>query len=636
MKYQYLTNMELEAAKEGYLNALKENGMIRKTETVPIQQALGRVTSRAIYAELSVPHYNAAAMDGIAVLASDTFGASETTPKTLLPQQYIQVDTGDPLPKGCDAVVMIEDVIFADQGSVLLYQPASPWQHVRQIGEDICQGDMLLPAFYEITPAAMGSILAGGIGEVEVIRRPVVGIIPTGDEIIPPCNDPKEGDIMEFNSTIFSGLLRQWGADPKTYPIVKDKLEQIEQALETALSECDAVILNAGSSAGREDFSSTAISHVGQVFAHGIAIKPGKPSILGWAGQKPVFGIPGYPVSGIIVMNQLVRPVIDLLCGRLAKEGEEIDVVLSKKLTSSLKYQEFLRVSIGYVNGKFVAVPLNRGAGVVTSFVKADGIVTIPQNVEGYDAGAVVCAQLLRPKEEIMQTLCVIGSHDPLIDEVANFLRQQDPMVLISSSHVGSMGGIMAVKRGEAHMGAIHLLDEQTGEYNFSYLEKYFPQGGVVLVECVNRTQGFMVKKGNPHQIHSFSDIAEKNLSYVNRQKGSGTRILCDYLLKQQGVSAEKIYGYSREEFTHTGVAAQIAGNSADVGLGVYSAAKMYGLDFVPLCDEKYDLLISKEAFQLPQTQKFLEVLQSSAFQNRILEMGGYTFAHPGTIKKEY
>lgn len=624
MKYEYLTNEDLDIAVESYIAALKAEGLEPVAETVPVFEASGRVTAEAIYAHICAPHYNASAMDGIALMANVTFGATETTPVRLDSSKFIQVDTGDPMPDGTDAVVMIEDVV-RDGEDVLLYGAATPWQHVRQVGEDVCAGDMILPSYTVITPAALGAMLAGGVMEVSVVKPPVVGIIPTGDEIVAPCTDPKPGDIIEFNSTIFSGILSSWGAVPKTYPIVKDIKEDIIATMKKAVSECDAVIINAGSSAGRDDYSSLAVSTVGTMLYHGIAIKPGKPAILGYAGKKPILGVPGYPVSGIIVLDQIMRPVIEVMTGRNLHLQQEVEATLGRVMTSPLKYREFVRVRLGIDDkGGYIATPLSRGAGVVTSFVKADGIIDVPQDCEGYEAGDKVRVTLLRPIQDLDNTLTIIGSHDPLIDEVADILKRQDPDSVVSSSHVGSMGAIMAVKRGEAQMGAIHLLDEETGGYNDSYVSKYFKDGGVKLEKGVKRVQGLMVAKGNPKGIKGFTDVAREDISYVNRQKGAGTRILCDYLIKKNGMSASDIYGYEREEFTHTSVAAQIASGTADAGLGIYSAAKTYGLDFIPICNEEYDLLIDENAYETDKIKDFLKVLHSDELKERLKKLGGY------------
>lgn len=637
MPFSYLTNTAIEEAVKKYLGALNAKGLQYKTELISTQDALHRISARAVYAKISAPHFNACGMDGIALDSRKTFGASETTPVKLQKTDFVWVDTGDPLPAGCDAVVMVEDVI-EEEGLISLYSAAVPWQNIRQIGEDISAGDMIVPSYTTITPSCMGAMLAGGVLQVEVVKKPVIGIIPTGDEVILPTDKPGAGDIIEFNSTIFSGMLKEWDCIPKVYPIVKDDPDSIRSMLLTAINECDGVIINAGSSAGREDYTADAIRSVGEVVLHGVAIKPGKPAVLALAAKNgnaecvPIIGIPGYPVSGIIVMEMIFKAVIEKLTCRTLEETKTAEAVVSRRLTSSLKYREFLRTRLGWVNGKMVAVPLNRGAGVVSSFVKADGIIDIPQDSEGYEAGEKVSVRLLRDLDEIKQTLVISGSHDPLIDEVTDIMRREFPGSNVASSHVGSMGGIMAIRRGEAHLGGTHLLDEETGTYNIPYIRRFFPEGDVVLVECVGRIQGLMVAPGNPKGIKGFNDLP--GLNYVNRQKGSGTRVLCDFLAKQNGMDTLLVRGYDREEFTHTAVAAAIAAGTADAGLGILAAAKIYGLDFIPVAEEEYDLLIAGSAYESEAVKRLIIIIKGKEFARRLNDLGGYILKNPGRVKQ--
>lgn len=632
MGFAYLTNVPLEQARREYLELLEHQGFEPQTQVIPVYESCGRVTAEAVYAHICAPHYTASAMDGVAVCARDTFGATETTPVTLHPEQFTVLDTGDPVPEGRDAVIMVEDLVKNEDGSITIHAAAAPWQHIRQIGEDVCAGEMILPGHMTVTPAAIGAMIAGGVLELRVIRRPVVGIIPTGDEIIPPCTDPRPGDILEFNGSIFSAMVRQWGAEPVVYPIVPDDFDRIKAMVEKASDQCDMVILNAGSSAGREDFSAQVIHQLGQVLYHGIAIKPGKPAILGCRGKTAILGVPGYPVSGIIVIEQFLKPLIEHWLKTAAQPEHYAQATLTRPVVSGLKYQEFVRVRMGAVGGRLMASPLSRGSGVVSSFMKADGILEVPQGLEGYEAGEKVTLRLLSPMEKLRNTLVVIGSHDPLLDELADMLHLGDPRLYMSSSHVGSMGGIMAIRRGEAHMAGCHLLDTADGTYNRSFIRKYFPKGDVKLVSCVGRQQGLMVARGNPLNICSFADISRQGVRYVNRQKGSGTRILTDYLCSREKVEPSDVYGYTREELTHTSVAAQIACGSADVGMGIYSAAKLYDLDFIPICIEEYDLIIPDHAWDSPMVQQLLTILRSDAFREKILSMGGYTADHPGQV----
>lgn len=623
MKHNYLSNTPLDEAKNKFFTLLSEKGFCSSEENTAAGSSAGRILAEAVYAKICSPHYNASAMDGIAVLASDTYGAAEQNPLTLSADKFIEVDTGDALPEGCDAVIMVEDISENPDGSVTVIAPVHPWQNVRQVGEDICMGDMLAPSGTKITPSLCGAFLAAGISSVKVIKKPVFGIIPTGDEIVAPKENPEKGEIIEFNSSVFSAMLNEWNADSKVYDITPDKKELLTEKVKKAASECDGVLILAGSSAGRDDYTSEIVSSLGEVCVHGIAVKPGKPAILGAIGNKPVIGLPGYPVSAIVIMEEIVRGAVDIYYGSVQQKIEYTDAVLGKRIVSSLKYREFVRVTLGNVGGRLTAVPLPRGAGVITSFTKADGIIEVPQNCEGIEAGEEIRVRLLKDIEAIDNSLIITGSHDPIIDEIADMLRKNGTGVNITSSHVGSMGAINAIKAKQAHLGAIHLLDEESGEYNLAYIKKHFPNGGVLLKKGVNRIQGLMVAKGNPLGIKSFEDIA--NYRYVNRQRGSGTRILCDYLIKKYGMDSRSVQGYNNEEFTHTAVAALVKAGNADAGLGIYSAAKMYDLDFIPVCNEEYDFLIDEEYIDSPCVQAFIGVLDSEEFAARIEEMGGYS-----------
>lgn len=631
MKYEYLDNIPLEEATEKLLNEMERSGATYKTEKIPTARANGAVTACAQYAKRCSPHYCACAMDGIALKAELTASANESTPVTIKKDDFVRVDTGDVLPDGCDCVVMIEEVIENDDGSVKLYSSFAPWVNVRQVGEDVCMGDMIVPSFTKITPAVIGALLAGGVTEVEIVKKPVFGIIPTGDEIVSVENELNDGDIPEFNSAIFSAMLEDFGAEAKVFPIVPDKKELIKNTVMSACDSCDGIIVIAGSSAGRDDYTATVLKECGTLLVHGIAIKPGKPAVLGIISSKPFIGVPGYPVSGIIVMEEIVKKVVSKLTKREIQEPEEIPVTISRKMTSSLKYNEFIRCRASKVGEKTVAVPMSRGAGIVTGFAKASGMIKIPQNKEGCDAGAVIPMRPLKSKSEIENSVCVIGSHDPLIDEISDILLRGDSPVSVVSAHVGSMGGIMALRSREAHLGGIHLLDVNTGKYNKSFIDKYFKSDEVTLIRGVKRIQGLMVAKENPLNIKDISDLTR--VSYVNRQKGSGTRILIDFLLNKNNIIPDEIYGYTREEYTHTAVAAAIASGSADAGLGIYSAAKTYDLDFIPLWDEEYDFLALTETLHDDNVRKFIETLKSEEFKTRLSGMGGYDCDNSGEFK---
>lgn len=627
----FLSNMELEEAIKIYLD--KFTPIKAEEEVINTWEARGRVSYFPLYSKISSPFYRSSAMDGIAVLSNKTYGASDRNHLELTEGvDYIVVDTGDPIPKEFDSVIMVEDLINISRGKVAIYKSASPWQNIRPIGEDIVEAQMIIPSKHVIRPVDIGAMIAGGINEVSVYKKPVIGIIPTGTEIVEPGTELKVGDIIEFNSRVFSAMTEEWGGAPRRYGIVKDDYSLIKAAVEKAAEECDVVLINAGSSAGREDFTYEVIKELGEVYIHGVAIKPGKPVILGKIMNKPVIGIPGYPVSAYFVMENICKRVIKACMGLEVEEGKIVEAILSRRVMSSLKYLEFVRMKLGYVGEKLIATPLSRGAGSTMSLVRADAVLEIPQSVEGYEAGTKVEVRLLKPEKEIWNTIVCIGSHDPIIDIASDLLHLRHSGYFLSSAHVGSMGGIMALKSGEAHIAPVHLLDMEGGEYNISYIKKYLGDKRIVLVKGVNRIQGLIVPKGNPKNITSLQDIVLKGASFANRQRGSGTRLYLDYNLKKLDINPRDIKGYDREEFNHLSVAAAVASGDADCGLGVYSAAALMGLDFIPLGNEEYDFALQEEFINMNTIKEFIEVIKSEEFKGELDKLGGYDYSKIGEV----
>jgi len=634
MDFKKLTYIPLDKARNDYLDTLAQNGMGIQTERIKVIDAGEKTTAEPIYAVICSPLHNSGAMDGIALDAKLTIGANEDNQITLTTGQFKEIETGEALPKDCNAVVMYEEITRLDDGSIELKKEAYPWQNIRRIGEDICIGEMIMLSYSKITPSALGAMIAGGVTEVSVIKKPLVAIIPTNNEATCRTNMQKDEKTLECNCTIFSAMLESWGAQTITYKAVRDNREEISRALEKAIAQCDIVIVNTSSPDSLGNCTYEAINSVGEVLYHGIAIKPGKSVILGCAGAKPILGVPGYPVSGIIVIEQILRPIIELLSKSTPEIIKHANAVLSKAVVSDPLYHEFVRVRMGYVGEKLIASPLGRGSGIVTSFMKADGLLEIPQESGGYDSGEKVNIRLLEPKESLKNRLIVTGSHDPLLDELAELLRTQYGDISMSSAHVGSMGGLISIRRGETHVAAIHLLDVKTGQYNTSFIKKMLPKTNVRLISCVKRTQGIIVKKGNPLGITGISDLIQNGLRYVNRQKGSGTRILFDYLCEKENIDSSKILGYDKQEFTHNGVATLIATGSADAGMGIYSAAKLHDMDFIEICREQYDLLIPDYSWELPMVQKLISVLGSEQFKKKLNALGGYQLDNPGVVRE--
>jgi len=629
----FLTNMDLNDAVNLYFDKL--SNIKGQVENVLTWEAVGRVSCLPVFAKISSPFYNSSAMDGIATLSTKTNGASDRNHLELQEGiDYVVVDTGDPIPKEYDCVIMVEDLINIDKRIVAIYKGASPFQNIRPIGEDIVETQLIIPSKHLIRPVDIGAIIAGGVNSVQVYKKPVVGIIPTGTEMVQPGAELKVGDIIEFNSRVFSAQVKEWGAEPLRFDIVKDDYELIRETVRTAVSKCDIVLISAGSSAGREDFTSKVIEELGQVCVHGIAIKPGKPVILGSIDGKPVVGIPGFPVSAYFVMENICKRLVHKFVGINNEEEKTVEAVLTRRTMSTLKYLEFVRVKIGFVSGKYIATPISRGAGATMSLVRADGVLEIPQNIEGYEAGTKLKVKLLRSQEEIKNTLICIGSHDPIVDIASDLIHIKNEKYYISSAHVGSMGGIMALKGSETHIAPIHLLDMDDGTYNISYLKKYLPKQPMALIKGVNRIQGIIVAKGNPLNIKSLQDVLTNKRKFVNRQRGSGTRLFLDYNLKKLGINPKEISGYEREEFTHIAIAAVVAAGDAECGLGVYSAAKLMGLDFIALGNEEYDFAVPLKFLDMDIIKEFIKTIRTDEFKSQLDKLGGYDYSKIGEIIK--
>lgn len=635
----YLNNLPLNEALRLWEDKLSENGLFKPIsgEEIPVWSSQGRVTAEAVSALISSPFYHCAAMDGIAVRFIDTAGASETSPKILkLGKQAVDVDTGDPIPDGLNAVIMIEDVNKVSEDEIEIIKPATPWQHIRIIGEDIVATELILPENHKIRPVDIGAMLAGGITKIFVRRRPKVVIIPTGTELIEPGTGLKKGSIIEYNSSILGGMIEEWGGEAVRWAIVRDDYELLKANILKALDAGDMVVVNAGSSAGSEDFTVHAIKELGEVFVHGINIKPGKPVILGMVKGKPVVGIPGYPVSAVLTFKLFVKPLIYKWQGMAIPVTEKLTARLSRQVSSPLGQEEFVRVKLGDVGGKVIATPVQRGAGVLMSLVRADGILRVPAASEGIAGGSEVEIELLRPEDDIANTIVCIGSHDNTLDILANILKKRYPELSFSSAHVGSMGGLTALRRGEAHIAGTHLLDEETGGYNVPFLKRLMPDKKLLLINLVYREQGIVVQKGNPKGINGFSDLTRGDITFINRQNGSGTRLLLDKYLRDLSINPDNIKGYDREEYTHMGVATAVAGGAADAGLAIFSAASALCLDFIPVAKERYDIAVPLEFSKLPMLERLLDIIRNDdEFKMDVAALGGYDISDMGKIMYE-
>jgi putative molybdopterin biosynthesis protein len=641
----YLHDIPLTVALARMEEALRAAGLagVLGVETAPLDEhALGRVLAEAVWAKVSSPHYHASAMDGFAVAARTTNGAQPTSPVTLAlgspePPQAAYVDTGDPLPGWADAVIPIENVEALSEGGVMskdIRMPAAiriraavaPWSHVRPLGEDIVATQLVLPKGHVLRPVDLGALAASGHEDAGVARRPRVAILPTGSELVPIGSSLKPGDILEYNSLVLAAQINEMGGEATRFPITKDDLELITEQVRQAAREFDLVLLNAGSSAGAEDFSARVIERLGRLLVHGVAVRPGHPVILGMLNvdgrSVPIVGVPGYPVSAALTIDIFVEPLIAQWLGRAPRELPVVPARLTRKITSPAGDEDYVRVALGRVGGELLAAPLSRGAGVITSLVQADGLVVLPPGLQGAEAGEKVQVHLYRTPAELERTILCIGSHDMILDLLAQYLAQQGRRFV--AANVGSQGGLIALRRGEAHLAGSHLLDPQTGEYNISYIRDYMPAIPVKVVALVGREQGLLVRRGNPKGIRSLADLAPREVRFVNRQRGAGTRVLLDYHLKLAGISADSIQGYNEEEYTHLGVAAAVASGRADCGLAIAAAAQALDLDFIPLFQERYDLIMPRQHADSELLKPLFSVLEDAGFREAVSRLPGY------------
>lgn len=604
-------------------------------ETIPIERARGRITAAPVWARVSSPHYDSAAMDGVAVRAADTVGATETSPLRLaVGEQVVWVDTGDPMPPDFDAVIMVEVVEEVDVDTLAIRAPVAPYQHVRPLGEDIVATELVLPENHLLRPVDLGACAAAGLDALAVRRRPRVAVIPTGSELVPVGSALKPGDIVEFNSLVLAGMIEEWGGEPTRLTPVPDDYDRLKSVIRQAAADYDVVVVNAGSSAGSEDYTAQLVEELGELLIHGVAVRPGHPVVLGVVGadKTPLLGIPGYPVSAALTCELFVKPLIERRLGMPSAARPTVNASITRKTLSPMGEDEFVRVRLGRVGDRLVATPIQRGAGVIMSLVRADGIVKIPRFSEGLDAGAQVSVELLRPPESIEGVAVAIGSHDLTLDLLASHLHRLHSDLSLSSSNVGSLGGLLALARGEAHMAGCHLLDEQSGEYNIAYIRRYLKGHRVVVVNLVHRIQGLILPKGNPRGVSSLEDLARDDVIFINRQRGSGTRMLLDYKLRELGIAPDQVKGYERDEYTHLAVAAAVAGGRADVGLGILSAANAMGLDFAPLLSERYDLVIPAEHYESDVMQPVLEIIRGDEFRRAVDALGGYDTSAMGEV----
>jgi putative molybdopterin biosynthesis protein len=645
----YLDDIPRDDARERFREAIQAAGLWTTlgVDRLSLDENLvGRILAETLWARISSPHYHASAMDGFAVKSERTHGALETSPITLqYDEDTIYLDTGDPLPEWADAVIPIENVVPLDgQGgnpsdtrhpiAIQIRAAVSPWSHVRAMGEDMVATQLVLPQGHRLKPVDLGAAAGAGYDSLEVARRPRVAIIPTGTELVYPGDPLKAGDIIEYNSIVLAAQIQEWGGTATRRENTPDDYQRIKSEVINSARDHDLVMLVAGSSAGSEDFSARIVAECGELLVHGVAVRPGHPVILGMVVNQgkhtPIVGVPGYPVSAALTAEIFIEPLLAKWLGRLPANPEQVTASITRKVNSPAGDDEYLRVAVGYLGDKALAAPLSRGSGVITSLVRADGIVVIPRGVQGLQAGDPVTVRLYRSRSELENTIFAIGSHDLTLDLLAQYLAPRQRR--LASVNVGSLGGIMALKREEAHLAGSHLLDPASGEYNLTYIKQHIPGISLRVVTLVGRTQGLFLAKGNPQNIRGLEDLNRPEIRFVNRQHGAGTRLLLDYHLTELGIAPEAVSGYDHEEYTHLGAAAVVASGRADCALGIEAASFALDLDFLPLYSERFDLLIPEEYARSHLLAPLLALLEDPKFRQAVGERPGYDVSQMGKV----
>ncbi|AGB41190.1 molybdenum cofactor synthesis domain protein [Halobacteroides halobius DSM 5150] len=622
----YLDNVSVEEAREKWQEALTIKAT---TEKIDIREATGRRLAKPVRAKLSTPSYYASAMDGIALSATDTVGATERTPVQLQEgKEYQLIDTGDPLPEEFDAVMMIEKVNQIKEGIVEIEESVAPGQNVRSVGESLVKGQLILTVGTKIGPYDIGLVLEGGVTEVTVYTQPQVDIIPTGSELIEPGRSPQPGQIIEYNSEVIKNLVLNWGGKVMQRDITPDKYEEIKEKIQQVTQESDLVAIIAGSSAGREDYTAQIVAELGEVVVHGVSIKPGGPVILGRIGDTPVIGLPGYPVASALNFRLFAQPILYQLAGLSTPETKEVKAILNKKLVSKLGFREFVRAKLVKLDNQIVAVPLARSSGVIGSLVEADGLVTISEYSEGIDKGSEVNVELLVNQSKPAETLMINGSNDHSLDLLKNKLAQQGVDLLTQPTN--SLAGLTTLSRGESHLASINLLDSD-GQYRQS-LDRYFPTEDVKVVNLAYRQQGLIVTAGNPKNITGIADLVVNDLVFINRQQGSGARMLIDNQLAKLNIDSTKISGYQQVKQNDVTLATTIAQGGADVGVGTLVTAQVFDLDFIPLRKERIDLVIPNQYWTDTRIKELFKVICSSDFKAEINQLAGYDTSQTGQV----
>ncbi|MBM7624535.1 molybdopterin biosynthesis protein [Sporohalobacter salinus] len=617
----YLDKLPLAEAKDIILTNLTAN-YTEVTERVEVEETLGRITARAIYAKNSSPHYYAAAMDGIAVDVADTFGAGKRSPKKLIiGEDAFFVDTGDAISKDCNGVIMIEDINQLDENIVEITTSAAPGQHIRSIGEDILASQLLVPANTKLDSVDIGGLLAGGITEIEVKKEPEVAILPTGTELVEPGNSLKPGEIVEYNSRVISSQIKQWGAIPVKADKVKDDYDLIKEQVNQLSQQYDLVLIIAGSSAGAEDYTSQVIKDLGELLFHGVAIKPGKPLMAGIVNEKLVIGVPGYPVSAYLDNRLFVKPVIERLLGSTCSQPDIVKAELTYDLVSKLGEEEFVRVNIVRIEGKLKAIPLQRGAGVINSVMESDGFVRISNLSQGINRGEQVEVEL-RKNIDYNRNLLIVGEKDLVYEILSNQLKLSRVNLNLKFKNFDSNTALETLEQRIANLALIRTVGTPQ-QIDRSWLQERLDQQ-VVVVKLAVSDIGLVIQSNSSLAINGIRDLNQEGISFVNLQQGTASRCLLDNKLKTAGIDSKEVVGYNQEESTARSAANLVKEGIVDVGLASREVAELFDLDFISLGKVTSSLIIPESQWEDEKIKNLLGVINSSKFKSELRKIAGY------------
>ena len=637
----YVHAVSLDTAIRRIQSALDREALIEPT-LIPSHESMGRVSARPVYARFSAPTFHSAATDGIAVNAETTFDACESSPLVLHEgSDFHWISAGQPLPRGNDAVVMFEHVALDPENggsTVRITAPATPWQHVRRIGEAIVATELLFPRNHEISAYDVGTLLSGGIWELSVWERVRLCLMPTGDHVLDfnARPSPGHGQVIESNSQVMAALARGIGCRVSRTPPVPDNKEALNDALTDALnSPAHVIVICAGYSSEGVDHIRALLEERGTLLIQGIQAMPGKPTLAAVSHNgKLIIVAPEYPFSSAICFEKLVMPVLCWLSRKPPVERQEISATLTNKITSAPGTEDFVRVNVGKVGNTFVAMPLKREDGNASALSRAQGVIRISAQTECLNENDKVKVKLLTDKRNLENVIMVVGSHDSALDILADELMAGNPPYRLESGHSTSMSGISAIKNNYCLFSGIHLLDAQSGDFNHPFLQKHLPDESIILVNFVIRHQGLIVAPGNPKGISGISDLTRPDVRFINRKKEAATRILLDSLLREANINGKDIAGYSREEDSHLAVAAGVLTGVADCGMGIRSAAKALKLGFVPVTSERFDLAIPGKFLNDPRTVAVLKAIRSPRVKERIAALPGYETRLTGKIMR--